>query len=223
MSKILEKKVEPNHIEVGSTFKIKVRVVEYLAYSEIKNLTVEQLKEYTIADAKLAASIVEATQAGTENYFTINATSSKSITTEDKAKTFEDGTAITQVIKMGSGNQANVTDRSIAFTVKSGATAKVTVYGIASGGKEAAGNYTVIGLYDSEGKLVKASENIVAGKTPVTTFDITTAGTYYITDYKASDATSAYKGLNIYGVTVKETTEGTTEVIRKDWDLVAAP
>ena len=81
---------------------------------------------------------------------------------------------------MGSGNQANVTDRSIAFTVKSGATAKVTVYGVASGGKEAAGSYTVIGLYDSEGKLVKASENIVAGKTPVTTFDITTAGTYYL-------------------------------------------
>lgn len=52
MSKIIERIVEPNHIEVGSTFKLKVRVIEYLAYSEIKELTVEQLKKYTTSELK---------------------------------------------------------------------------------------------------------------------------------------------------------------------------
>lgn len=52
MSKILEKIAEPNYIQVGSTFKLKVRVIEYLTYSEIKELTVEQLKQYTISELK---------------------------------------------------------------------------------------------------------------------------------------------------------------------------
>ncbi len=52
MAKIIEKIVEPNHIEVGSTFKLKVRVIEYLTYSEIKELTVEQLKQYDTSELK---------------------------------------------------------------------------------------------------------------------------------------------------------------------------
>ena len=178
---------------------------------------------YKLADAGLAAKITSTVQAGTDDYFTINATSSKAVETADKEKTFEDGTKIKQTLKMGSGNQGNITSRSISFTVKTGTTATVSVYGIASGGKNADGNYTVIGLYNSEGNLVKTSDKVMAETTPVTTFDITEAGTYYIADYKATDAASTYKGLNIYGVTVKEKTSGSSEVTRKEWSLVEAP
>ena len=189
-----------------------------------KSAVVEPVeKEYSIADAGLAAKITSTVQAGTDDYFTINATSSKAVETADKEKTFEDGTKIKQTLKMGSGNQGNITSRSISFTVKTGTTATVSVYGIASGGKNADGNYTVIGLYNSEGNLVKTSDKVMAETTPVTTFDITEAGTYYIADYKATDAASTYKGLNIYGVTVKEKTSGSSEVTRKEWSLVEAP
>lgn len=52
MSKIIERIIEPNHIDVGSSFKLKVKVIEYLTYSEIKELTTEQLKQYTISELK---------------------------------------------------------------------------------------------------------------------------------------------------------------------------
>ncbi|MGN1300528.1 MAG: hypothetical protein ACI4VC_04205 [Clostridia bacterium] len=52
MAKIIEKIIEPNHIEIGSTFKFKVKVIEYITYSEIKNLTVEQLKQYRTSELK---------------------------------------------------------------------------------------------------------------------------------------------------------------------------
>ncbi len=45
--KIVETIVEPNKIEVGTRFKLKVKVIEYLTYSEIKNLSTLQLKKNT--------------------------------------------------------------------------------------------------------------------------------------------------------------------------------
>ena len=45
--KIVETIVEPNKIEVGTRFKLKVKVIEYLTYSEIKNLSTLQLKKYS--------------------------------------------------------------------------------------------------------------------------------------------------------------------------------
>lgn len=50
--KIVETIVEPNKIEVGTKFKLKVKVIEYLTYSEIKNLSTLQLKEYSTKQLK---------------------------------------------------------------------------------------------------------------------------------------------------------------------------
>ena len=192
-------------------------------FTAVKNVKAAESKTYVLKDAQLASNITSDVKAGDSDYFTIKATANKAVTTESKAKTFSDDTKIDQVIKMGSGNQGNITERSITFTVSPNSTASVKVYGIASGGKKDNGNYTVIGLYDESGELVAKSENIIAGETPVTTFSIEKAGIYYINDYKASDATSAYKGLNIYGVVVTEKTGGSQPVVRKTWSEVANP
>lgn len=50
--KIVETIVEPNKIEVGTRFKLKVKVIEYLTYSEIKNLSTLQLKKYSTKQLK---------------------------------------------------------------------------------------------------------------------------------------------------------------------------
>lgn len=50
--KIVETIVEPNKIEVGTKFKLKVKVIEYLTYSEIKNLSTLQLKKYSTKQLK---------------------------------------------------------------------------------------------------------------------------------------------------------------------------
>lgn len=52
MQKIIEKVVEPERVIVGSTFKLKVKVVRYLTYSEVKKLTVQKLKDFTIGQLK---------------------------------------------------------------------------------------------------------------------------------------------------------------------------
>lgn len=52
MTKILEIITEPNRIQVGSTFKLKVNIVEESTDSEIKELTVESLKRYKIKKLK---------------------------------------------------------------------------------------------------------------------------------------------------------------------------
>lgn len=52
MSKIIEKVVEPDHIETGSIFKLKVKVIRYLTYNEMKQLTVPKLKEFTVNQLK---------------------------------------------------------------------------------------------------------------------------------------------------------------------------
>ena len=36
MSKIIEKVVEPSKIYAGSTFKLKIKVIRYLTYNELK-------------------------------------------------------------------------------------------------------------------------------------------------------------------------------------------
>lgn len=52
MNKITEKILEPSRIEVGSTFKLKIRAIRYATYEEIKTKTVSQLKEYTVGEFK---------------------------------------------------------------------------------------------------------------------------------------------------------------------------
>lgn len=52
MSKIIEKILEPARIEAGSTFKIKVKVIRYATYQEMKAKTVNFIKNYTVADLK---------------------------------------------------------------------------------------------------------------------------------------------------------------------------
>lgn len=52
MSKILEKIIEPAKIEAGSTFKIKVKAVRYAIYDELKEKTVDFIKDYTVDDLK---------------------------------------------------------------------------------------------------------------------------------------------------------------------------
>lgn len=37
MYKIIEKILEPSHIEIGSNFKLKIKAVRYATYSELKD------------------------------------------------------------------------------------------------------------------------------------------------------------------------------------------
>ena len=52
MSKIQEIIVEPTKVQVGSTFKLKVKVIRYLTYNEMKQLTVSKLKDFTVNQLK---------------------------------------------------------------------------------------------------------------------------------------------------------------------------
>lgn len=52
MSKIQEIIVEPNKIVVGSTFKLKVRVIKYLTYKEMKTKNYKYFKDYKYKDLK---------------------------------------------------------------------------------------------------------------------------------------------------------------------------
>lgn len=52
MSKIIEKIIEPSRIEVGSTFRLKIKAIRYLTYAEIKEQTISKLKQFTIAEMK---------------------------------------------------------------------------------------------------------------------------------------------------------------------------
>ena len=52
MSKIIEKILEPSRIEVGSTFKLKIKAIRYLTYAELKQQTVSSIKQYTVAELK---------------------------------------------------------------------------------------------------------------------------------------------------------------------------
>lgn len=52
MSKIIEKIVEPDEITVGSTFKLKVKVIDYLTYRELKTKTYNYYKNLRYKDLK---------------------------------------------------------------------------------------------------------------------------------------------------------------------------
>ena len=52
MKKITEKIIEPSRIEVGSTFKLKIKAIRYMSYAELKERTISKIKQYTIADLK---------------------------------------------------------------------------------------------------------------------------------------------------------------------------
>lgn len=53
MSKIIEKVVEPSRIEVGSTFKVKIKAIRYATYQEIKDkLNYNTLKIRTYSQLK---------------------------------------------------------------------------------------------------------------------------------------------------------------------------
>ena len=52
MSKIQEVIVEPNKTEVGSTFKLKVRVINYLTYKEMKTKNYKYFKDYKYKNLK---------------------------------------------------------------------------------------------------------------------------------------------------------------------------
>ena len=52
-NKIKEVIVEPNKIYVGSTFKLKIKAIRYLTYSELKEkLKYETLKKYSYSKLK---------------------------------------------------------------------------------------------------------------------------------------------------------------------------
>ncbi len=52
MSKIQEIIVEPNKIVVGSTFKLKVKVINYLTYKEMKTKNYKYFKNYKYKNLK---------------------------------------------------------------------------------------------------------------------------------------------------------------------------
>jgi len=47
MNKIIEKIVEPNKVNVGSIFKLKIKVIRYMTCKEMKTITCKQAKKYT--------------------------------------------------------------------------------------------------------------------------------------------------------------------------------
>lgn len=51
--KITEVQVEPSKVEVGSTFKLKIKAIRYATYNEVKTkLTYTTLEEYTYGELK---------------------------------------------------------------------------------------------------------------------------------------------------------------------------
>lgn len=53
MNKIVEIQVEPSRVEVGSTFKLKVKAIRYATYDEIKTkLTYTTIENYTYNELK---------------------------------------------------------------------------------------------------------------------------------------------------------------------------
>lgn len=52
MNKIIEKIIEPSRIEVGSIFKLKIKAIRYMSYTEMKARTVSTIKNYTVATLK---------------------------------------------------------------------------------------------------------------------------------------------------------------------------
>lgn len=52
MNKIVEKIVEPSRIDVGSIFKLKIKAIRYMSYTEMKERTVSTIKNYTVATLK---------------------------------------------------------------------------------------------------------------------------------------------------------------------------
>ena len=52
MNKIVEKIIEPSRIEVGSTFKLKIKAIRYMSYAEMKARKISIIKNYTVATLK---------------------------------------------------------------------------------------------------------------------------------------------------------------------------
>jgi len=53
MQKIIEKIIEPSHIEVGSTFLLKIKAIRYATYQELKNrLNYTTIQQYTYSQLK---------------------------------------------------------------------------------------------------------------------------------------------------------------------------
>lgn len=52
MPKIIEKILEPSKIYEGSTFLLKIKVIRYLTYQEVKQKTYNETKSFTYAELK---------------------------------------------------------------------------------------------------------------------------------------------------------------------------
>ena len=52
MNKIIEKVIEPSKIEVNSTFKLKIKAIRYVSYSEISKMSVYEIKQCTVSELK---------------------------------------------------------------------------------------------------------------------------------------------------------------------------
>ena len=53
MQKIIEKIIEPSHIEVGSTFLLKIKAIRYATYQELKNrFDYTTIQQYTYSQLK---------------------------------------------------------------------------------------------------------------------------------------------------------------------------
>lgn len=53
MQKIIEKIIEPSHIEIGSTFLLKIKAIRYATYQELKNrLNYTTIQQYTYSQLK---------------------------------------------------------------------------------------------------------------------------------------------------------------------------
>lgn len=53
MSKIVEKIVEPlSRVEIGSTFKLKIKAIRYAPYEEFKTKLVSKIDDYSVAELK---------------------------------------------------------------------------------------------------------------------------------------------------------------------------
>ncbi|HHW89443.1 MAG TPA: hypothetical protein GX745_00860 [Clostridiales bacterium] len=153
-----------------------------------------------------AGSYTEPFTTGTNNYFTVLATSDKKVDVDANAKSHPDfpGGSFTQRLKLGGTGNKN--ERAVKFTTTS--EGSIEVY--AQSGSSSADRPLVL---DSDAGGVLGEEIALGGALTKLSYVLPEADTYYL--YSKSS------GINIYGIVVREGEYQPPE--RPDWSEVADP
>jgi hypothetical protein len=182
---------------------------DYIAKVEVTEVVEIPEKTYVLAGTHLDAYAAgskkdgDSVVTGTDNYFTVlNSAKTK---VEDKEKTFADDYKGTRRINFGGG--AKATMNSVKFTTSVDG-ARVTIWWAAGA------NDRQMAILNSDGtKIAATEETSVKDAAYISTITLEHAGTYFL----GGDGNNNY----IFKIAVTE--GGSTEVVRADWDTVAAP